>query len=313
MTCRSPFCLRTTASDESDNECVPADTSPGSIAVAHVRGLAEGVPLDRTLRVTLHFHPDLPFADGSTLEAIADRGAYLSQFETRTGNGGLTAHLGGDRWKWESRMFGGAYDEHEPAQRPKYGSLNYRADPYGGSPRFGSSYFLLAEHTLDRTTFCFPDSVFEPDLFGTAEAMNLMEAAAAVEFDDPLDDYIEAHVHGPIDIASDVEALVLDPSYRDTPFDVIARSLACPVWWHDGYTVGVEEIAHHPDYRGPRIVDLARGIAHDGVLTPSILGRARGGSYDPQDLKKVWHYIARYGTRALGIGADVRTADDSVR
>ncbi len=262
-----------------------------------MRGLAEGVPLDRALRVTLHFHPDLPYIGGSTLKAIADRGAYLSQFETQTGNGGLTAHPGGDRWRWESRIFGGAYDEHESAERPKYGSLNYRADPYGGSPRFGSSYFLLAEHTLERTTFCFPDSVFEPDLFGTADAMNLVDAAAAVQFDDPLDDYIEAHVHGTIDIASDVEALVLDPSYRDTPFNEIAQSLACPVLWHDGYTVSVEEIAHHPDYRGPHIVDLARDIAHEGDLTPYLLGRARGESCDPQDLKKLWHYIARYGIR----------------
>ena len=54
------------------------------------------------------------------------------------------------------------YDEREPSERPKYGSLNFSADPYGASPRFGSSYFRLAEHTLDRTTFCFPDSVFEP-------------------------------------------------------------------------------------------------------------------------------------------------------
>ena len=68
--------------------------------------------------MTLHFHPDLLFAGGSTLEAIVDRGAYLSQFETQTGNGGLTAHPGGDRWKWESRMFGGTYGEHEPAERP---------------------------------------------------------------------------------------------------------------------------------------------------------------------------------------------------
>lgn len=71
-----------------------------------------------------------------------------------------------------------------------------------------------------------------------------------MEFDVPLDDYIEAHVHGTVDIASDVEALVLDPSYRHTPFDEIARSLASPVLWHDGYKVDVEEIAHHPDYRG---------------------------------------------------------------
>lgn len=68
--------------DRSDNDCVPVDTSPGAAAVAHVRSLAKGVPLDRTLRVALHFHPDRPFAGSSTLQAIADRGAYLSQFET---------------------------------------------------------------------------------------------------------------------------------------------------------------------------------------------------------------------------------------
>ena len=31
-----------------------------------------------------------------------------------------------------------------------------------------------------------------------------------------LDDYIEAHVHGPLRFATDVEALVLDPCFRDT-------------------------------------------------------------------------------------------------
>ncbi|KAF0957681.1 DUF3626 domain-containing protein [Rhodococcus sp. T7] len=82
------------------------------------------------------------------------------------------------------------------------------------------------------------------------------------------------------------------------PLDEIARSLACPVLWHDGYTVGVEDIAQHPDYRGPHIVDLARDIAHNGELTPAILGLARNASFDPQDLKKVWHCVARYGTRA---------------
>ena len=276
---------------------MPVDSTPSSAAIAHVRSLSNGHQVDRNHRVTLHFHPDLPFERGLTLASIARRGTYVTQFETRTSNGGLTAHHGGDRWRWESRIFGGAYDEREPSERPKYGSLNFSADPYGASPRFGSSYFRLAEHTLDRTTFCFPDSVFEPDLFGTADAMSLVDAAGAAEFDDPLDHYIEAHVHGAVDIGTDVEALVLDPSYRGSRIEEIAHSLPCPVLWHDGYAVDVDEVAEHPEYRGAAVVDLAREIAIDGRLTPAVLGFARGASFDPQGVKKVWHYIARFGGR----------------
>ena len=249
-------------------------------------------------RIALQFHPNWPHNGRQVIESMAVDRVYRSQFETGISNGGLTAFIGGDRWRWESRIFGGAYDEREPSERPKYGSLNFSADPYGASPRFGSSYFRLAEHTLDRTTFCFPDSVFGPDLFGTAEAMSLVGAARAAEFDDPLDHYIEAHVHGVVDIGTDVEALVLDPSYRGTRIEEIAHSLTCPVLWHDGYAVDVEEIAEHPEYRGATVVDLAREIARGRRLTPAVLGLARSASFDPQDVKKVWHYIARFGGRA---------------
>ncbi|MDF2711506.1 MAG: hypothetical protein K0R62_7158 [Nonomuraea muscovyensis] len=50
------------------------------------------------------------------LERLAKDGAYFSQFVTGTGNGGLTAHSGGDRWRGESRIFGSAYDD-VPARR----------------------------------------------------------------------------------------------------------------------------------------------------------------------------------------------------
>ena len=55
------------------------------------------------------------------IEVLAQEGIYRSQFETGTSNGGLTAHPGGDRWLWESRMFGAAYDRTAPELRPKYG------------------------------------------------------------------------------------------------------------------------------------------------------------------------------------------------
>ena len=40
-----------------------------------------------------------------------------------------------------------------------------------------------------------------------------------------LDDYVEAQVHGVIDLAGDVEAVVLDPCYRGTPVEEDARRL----------------------------------------------------------------------------------------
>ena len=61
-------------------------------------------------------------------------GVYRSQFETGTSNGGLTAHPGGNRWLWEERLFGGAYNDAPVSERPKYGALNHRRRSLGGAP-----------------------------------------------------------------------------------------------------------------------------------------------------------------------------------
>lgn len=54
-----------------------------------------------------------------------------------------------------------------------------------------------------------------------------------------------------------------------------------------------------PDYRGPRYVQLGVQLSVDGYLDPRIIGdAARTGRFDEQDLKRVWHYVARYGSRA---------------
>ena len=148
-------------------------------AIAHVAARSEGGPIDPALRVTLNFHPDRRVGGVLMLEAMARNGLYLSQFETGTSNGGLTAHPGGDRWSWESRIFGNAYDEVPASERPKYGSLNFRRRTTGGSPRFGSAHLRLTQETLARTTFCYPDSVFEPTHFGVALRMSLVGLAEA--------------------------------------------------------------------------------------------------------------------------------------
>lgn len=195
-------------------------------------------------------------------------------------------------------MFGGAYDNVQAEGRPKYGALNYRRRPIGGAPRFGSSFLRLKPEVLARTTFCYPDSVFEPQHFATATKMSLI-ALAQADRREPLDDAIEAHVHGPVRMDQDVEALVLDPSFRDGIVEELARKLPCALEWHPGFRLSCAELAAHPDHRGSEVVDLGMTISRDGALTPVLLGEAaNSGRHDPHAIKKVWHYLARFGSES---------------
>jgi hypothetical protein len=245
------------------------------------------------VHVTLQFHPNWPFRDETVIDALARDGAYHSQFVTGTSNGGLTAHPGGNRWRWESRLFEGRYDAADPAARPVYGALADRPDPHGASPRFGSAYLRLRPQVTERTTFCFPDSYLEPKHHGGAEMIpDLVALRDAAEVTEPLDDYVEAQVHGGVRLDSDVEAVVLDPCFRGTAVEAAADRLGCAVEWHPGFRVGTAGL--DPAYRGEEIVDLARSLGP--VLTPDVVGAAaRSGVHDPQSVKRVWHLLARFG------------------
>ncbi len=289
--------------------CVGSVTNPWAArAISEVARRASGAPLNRSLRVTLNFHPDRLLAGASMLEWLARDGVYRSQFETGTSNGGLTARPGGERWRWEQRMFGGAYDDAPVGARPKYGALNHRRRRIGGAPRFGSAHLRLTEDALDRSTFCFPDSVFEPTAVATTERFDLFRLVevfdARARTDEVegreggrLDDYVEAHVHGIIELARDVEAVVLDPCYRGTDVEDHAQLLGVPVEWHEGRRLSVETLAEHPAFRGPHVVEVGARIALDGVLNAAVIGHAvAAGQEDRQDLKKVWHCVARFGS-----------------
>ena len=256
--------------------------------------------------ITVHLHPGWGFGDGTVLDALASGGVYRTQWETGTSNGGLTAHPGGDRWRWESRMFEGRYDSAAAADRPVYGAWNRSDDPYGASPRFGSAYLRLRPEVLERATFCWPDSVYEPEAFGEQASLAelcamadvwaqdrtiLHVSAADLPLDDPLNDYVEAHLHGGLVLASDVDALVVDPTDREEHADALAR-IDCAVEVHPGYRLRAESIDRA--YRGEEPLDLAGRLG--GELTPSRLAvAARSGDHDPQAVKWLWHWMARLG------------------
>lgn len=215
------------------------------------------------------------------LDAIVATGVYRSQWETGTSNGGLTARPGGDRWEWESRIFDGRYDDADAADRPLYGSWNRLDDPYGASPRFGSAYLRLRPEVNERATFCWPDSVYRPEAIGGPEKLcrladrglldqrALPDSAVELPLDDPLNDYVEAHVHGGVNLTRDVEALVLDPTDREAHREILGQ-VGCHVLTHPGYRVTAGAI--DPDYRGPVPVELALKLG--GEITPARLAAA---------------------------------------
>jgi hypothetical protein len=238
--------------------------------------------------LTLQFHPNWPHGARTVIESIAADGVYRSQFATGISNGGL----GGDRRQWESRLFSGRYDDQPSADRPVYGVWNRRADVYGGAIRFGSSYLRLKPEAIERATFCFPDSARGPVGFGDRSVLaQLCRLADAAGLDD-LDDYVEAHVHGPVRLDTDVDAVVLDPSFAGTPVEDVARELGCPIEFHPGFRAATTDF--DAAYRGPEIVALAGSLGPE--LTPELLGRAaRSGEYPAQSIKYVWHCLARFG------------------
>ncbi len=271
-------------------------------AIENIRVKSRGITEATKHSVTINFHPDRYTSDKRPLlSAIASDGKLRSQFETGTSNGGLTAYKGGERWLWEQKAFDGAYDDAPVSLRPKYGALNFRGYETGASPRFGSAYFQLKPHMLERTTFCYPDSFYEPEDFAVSAKVSFLINKARHAQVDLLDDYIEAHIHGTISLKNDVECLVLDPIYRLSEIEIQAKQLGIPIKWHAGYELSVETIELYPDYRGKQFVDLAKNIAENGIINAKMLGLAvtRHG-YNEQDIKKIWHYLARYGYRACG-------------
>lgn len=305
-------------------------------------------------KVALHFHPDRPDSRMKRVaETLLEQGIYKSQFETLLSSGSVSAYPGGARDLWEKKLFGGAYqlEGTTNSQRPKYGALNLMLHPDGPAPRFGSCYFLLSPKVSHRCTYTYLDSHQDPKEKGTYEEFDDILAALMLEaftrdfaigernltprrlvnhlltnLDKPLQDpsmkepsrnlnhYIEAQVHGNISLKDDVEILVADPSFRDTPIGRILEQIclrySIDLYWHMGFVMPVEEVPR--DFRGPSMPSLAERISKDNLIDASIIGAAAmdlkrdpaswrdRGTYKEvlQELKLLWHVLVRYGRPA---------------
>ncbi|MDE9366233.1 DUF3626 domain-containing protein [Luteipulveratus sp. YIM 133132] len=329
--------------------------SAADAALDHVRVLAaasyQQVPsaamgrVRRTGTVTVNFHPDRPARDGRTAaQALADDGIYRSQFETGTSAGGLDAVMSGARSRWESAMFGGAYDRAPLGDRPRYGGLDLVGYATGACPRFGSCHLRLRTSLREHTTYTFGDSATEPEAAGTWDALESVIAAAlhdgmpevrgTQEHTGRLDRYIEAQIHRAVLVATDVAALVADPSFRETGVgNDLARLSArhgVPIVWHHGYVLDPDTL--DPQFRTELSPVLAQDV-HDRLARPGqrldaeLVGRAvqdvlrsprDWAAYGDevqvlQELKYLWHHLVELGAPANVTAAATGPVDQRTR
>ena len=275
--------------------------------------------------VTINFHPDRFSNNGKLiLENLLADGKYHNQYKTGTSNGGRTAYEGGDRDLWEKRLFCNIYHDgaSELISRPKYGALNIHNYLDGASARFGSCFFTLKPHVLERCTFAFGDSSTDPDVMGTSKEFYgiikaILESVAkkgkllnkadftikdAIEYilsmqkdcvstiGRNLDDCIETHIHGNLSLSEDVESFYIDEYFIASDIEDLAKTLC------ERYEIKLRYIPKRQflvdkideKWKGP----LARPIAEridekfgkNGALNAALIGLAsRDSVINPQD------------------------------
>src|SRR5262249_30610891 len=144
-----------------------------------------------------------------------------------------------------------------------------------------------------------------------------------------LDSFIEAQVHGMVDLGTDVERLVADAAFRDTKTEehliAICLKYHIPFYWHPGFSLDVSQVPN--DFRGRAMPPLARRIARDGILNVAVIGEAAASlnlqpdlwrdwaSYEEtlQHLKQLWHVLVQFGIPIIGSDGVARGQPSDVR
>lgn len=304
--------------------------------------------LRRTARVAIHFHPERFTSRGhSVAEGLLRDGVYRNQYEIGISNGSPTAFEGGQRDLWERAMFGGAYaDIHLAAERPAYGALIVAPHPDGPCPRFGSCYFILRPEVSQRCTFTWGGTNEDDALSrsGTlqnfapviAAAMRQLQGAPgalgiadlteqglisrlsstsspshALELGNVLDSFVEAQIHGAIDLSLDVVSLVADPAFAKTSIGALLEQLCerygIELAWHPGYVLAVHEVPEH--FRDYAIGPLARRVHRAGIIDAAAIGDGSNAFHHaPADwselgsrddalttFRRLWHVLVERG------------------
>lgn len=129
-----------------------------------------------------------------------------------------------------------------------------------------------------------------------------------------LDSGVEAQVHGPIRLDTDVETLVADRAFAHTPVGQslvkLADKYGFDLQWHCGFRLAVRDVPD--DFRGPAMPRIAAHIAgKEGTLDAAVIGTAAaslhrdagqwsewGGYFEVLRLfRQLWHVLVHFGNR----------------
>ena len=201
-----------------------------------------------------------------------------------------------------------------PPTGPNTAPWTCGSHPAGAARRFGSAHLRLRPEVNARTTFTLKDSYLEPVEAGVFDAMSsvLVGLPDHLATAGPLDDYVEAQVHGPVDLAADVEALVLDGSFagRLPAAETLAARYGVRLEWRPASRLAPDEVPG--EFRGPEMRPLAALLCERyarPLVDAELIGRAARdvvtapGEWTAwgtpaetlQLLKYLWHTLAVHG------------------
>jgi hypothetical protein len=290
--------------------------------------------------INIHFHPDRIANNNSTIiDGLIESGEYKNQYQTKISSGSLTAEIGGERDSWENKLFNNIYGT-TINERPKYGSLSLTSTSDGASPRFGSCFLVANPEIKRRSTFTYGDSYHLPNEIGTADHLVLIYAklyedifvrntAFGFQYNSlsdfiknttdllnlgeltaknthNLDFYIEAQIHGRIDLKNDITTLVADYSFKETEYEISFNTMCdkydISLAWNLGYELHLNEVPG--DFRGIETRLFAEKIAENGIINAYIIGKALTNEklkaeYEKLEIfqlaKYVWHCLVKFG------------------
>jgi len=340
------------------------DAEPAAV-VAAVRAAAV---------VTVNFHAGRLLDDGrSVAQVLCEDGVYECRFPAPLPGERLSAHPGSDpdHWRTSMRVARGAGNGDGDRAQPTHGGLDLLDQHNGACPRFGACHLRLRPAALERASVRFGarpptaaddqgllpiladilDSVAATGrLLGRAGVDVPAFVAAVLDRERPregplapamnrsLDDYVAAQVAGPVDLRTDVDALVIDPSYAGTRTGILlvsaARRHGVRTRWHPGAVLPVSEIPNAAPRRDGEELAVwqafcahgrARRLAEQVVRTTDqrdggpflnaavITSAATSAVRDPQRweswgvpsevltaLKYLWLLVVRYGRPVSG-------------
>jgi Protein of unknown function (DUF3626) len=227
--------------------------------------------------VTVNFHAGRLLDDGrSVAQVLCDDGVYECGFTAPLPGDGPPASPGddADHWRTSMRIDRAATAAGAP---PTHGGLDLLDHHNGACPRFGACHLRLRPAALERATVRYGarSATASDDLLPVVA--DVLESAAATgrllgrdgvgvrafvaAMLDPararerplapamnrsLDDYVAAQIARPVDLRTDVDALVIDPAYAGTRTGMLlvaaARRHGVRTRWHPGAVLPVARI-----------------------------------------------------------------------